>query len=508
MKKTTVIVIVAILAGIFLHFRNLDNAVYLSEDEARAFALMNSGPLIYLICAPALAVTERESTAFYVAAALGLACILLFFALCRLLFGETLAAYAVLCYAVFPYRINYSRMLYPPVFIDFFVLLLLVSFWYSILKRKPAVMALAGVFSAALLYVHPFSYSILFGLLVASLFLWSAQKERMRPREAFRFVGFYTIGFFFGYLLLERILLMIDPAYAYTAYLFQFGQHEKEAIRSSTNNLIPFFITLWNIVTFSMMDILRALCVVSALAVTAVLAFRRRDVRVMFLIILACAAVSIFMCMTMLRFHEIRDRHFIWLCPLLSVCLAYTVLQMRKKKQAAVRSVVAACGLFFLGTSVFYSYRVTEETFKTVHIQKWLADNHIRKSEVVTCLHLAAPGDREVVSLPPVKEHPSWTITNQKFQIIWPLIWRAYNMGTIKYIIPSGVSSNANLADGDPMLAHVKPVQSWIHPYSAFKYRFFDNRPKKGDPIRWINVYRLNDVFSAGNLYTITSKRK
>ncbi len=506
MKKTTIIVIVAILAGIFLHFRNLDNAVYLSEDEARAFALMNSGPLIYLLCYPALAVSETESTAFYVAAALGLACIFLFYILCRLLFDEALTVYAVLFYAVFPYRINYSRMLYPPVFIDFFVLLLLISFWYSFIKRKPAVMALAGVFSAALLYVHPFSYSILFGLAVASVFLWSAQKERMRPRETFRSAGFYAAGFLFGYFLLERVLLMINPAYAYTAYLFQFGRHETEAIRSSTNNLVPFFITLRDIVTFSITDMLRALCVVSALAVTVVLALRRRDVRMTFFIVLACAAVSVFMLMTMLQFHEVRDRHFVWLCPLLSLCLAYTVRQVRERKQAVIRSVGAACGLLFVGTSVFYSYRVTEETFKTVHIQKWLADNHIRKAEVVTCLHLVAPGDREVVSLPPVRESPSSTTAHQKFEIIWPLVWRAYTMGSVKYIIPSGMSSNVNLADGDRMLAHVKPVHSWVHPYSSFKYRFFDNRQKKGDPIKWINVYRLDDVFSAGNLYAIMSK--
>ena len=42
----------ALTVGVFLHFRSWAGAVYIDEDEARAFNLMSTGPLLYLLCRP------------------------------------------------------------------------------------------------------------------------------------------------------------------------------------------------------------------------------------------------------------------------------------------------------------------------------------------------------------------------------------------------------------------------------------------------------------------------
>jgi len=509
MKKIALLVIAVIMLGAFLHFRNLNGAVYMNEDEARAFTLMDSGPLIYLLCRPALSVSPQESTAFYVAATLGLAGIIIFYLLCRMLFDEAMSAYALMFYTVFPYRINYSRMLYPAVFIDFFVMLLLFSFFKGFLKKKPALMIFTGVFSAALIYVHPFSYSVLFGFIAASACYWYFNRERMRGAGLSRFAGCYILGFLLGYFVLQQTLLSINPNYEYTVNLFGFGKYITDATRITSNNLLNFFLTLKGVIFSSGWAVFRAVFVFSALSFSAILAFRNKNYNLIFFFISAVSGVLIFLAMTVLKVHEIRDRHFVWLCPVLSLSIAYFIVSLKdSRNNYLIRAGMILGAAVFLATSVFESYMVTVETYNTVYIRKWLAQNQIRKSQVLTCLHLHSEEDEEDVALPPVRKHPSWAITAQKYQIIWPLVYRAYLAGMFSYIIPSGMSSNVTLGNDDPVLANVKPVKSWVHPYSGFKYRFFDFKTVKGSSPQMINVYRLADVFSEGNLRSILARYK
>lgn len=122
--STQFILTLAFLLGAFFLFHNLHGATYLDEDESRVFALLPSGPLLYILCHPIYFLSNHNlSSPFYFIAFIGLISLYLVWKITSLLFEERIACYAALCYAVYPLHINYSRTLYPAAFVDFFFLL-------------------------------------------------------------------------------------------------------------------------------------------------------------------------------------------------------------------------------------------------------------------------------------------------------------------------------------------------------------------------------------------------
>ncbi|OQX81026.1 MAG: hypothetical protein B6D56_03655 [Candidatus Omnitrophica bacterium 4484_70.1] len=507
-KEVYFLLILSLIVGAFLHFRNLNEAVYLDPDEARAFTILSSGPLIYLICRPIYKLFLTESSVFVWAGVLGFLCIIFFIFICRLSFDKKIVAYATFFYTIFPFRINYARRLYPAIFVDFFFLLLLLSLIYSILKNKIWMVTISGFLSSALIFIHPFTYCILWGIIVSLSYFWYKKREKIKVREAFKFSLLYFLGFIIGFFILERIFMEIKPGYIYSQQLFNFHKSVLLRVEGEGNNLASFFITLFKTMVASPTDLFRSTFVISAVLFSIFYLFKKKEKEnlLLYFIILTISGVGIFIIMAGLDLHKVRYRHFIWLSPTFSLCIAYFIKTNLQSSNMIRKIIIILATVIFVFTSFFESYMVTEETFKMDKIKKWLKDNNIKKNEILTFLHLYSPGDKVGCSLPPVGKAPSYTPSNEKYLIIWPLVYRAYTLGLCKYIIPSGIGAHAHLEEDDVILKNVRPLVSWPHPYYKFKYRFFGSKVREPTPL-FINFYRLKDVFSKENFLLIIKEK-
>ena len=66
--------------GFFLHYKNLQGTIYLNEDEARAFTLLSSGPMIRATGKPGyLAFGHTHTSDCLMLAPLGFLCISVFY---------------------------------------------------------------------------------------------------------------------------------------------------------------------------------------------------------------------------------------------------------------------------------------------------------------------------------------------------------------------------------------------------------------------------------------------
>ncbi len=489
------------LIGIYLNFRNLWGAVYLDEDEARAFTLLNSGPMLYLICNPFFVVFYAEHGAFYAAALIGVLGMYLFYRLIEELAGRRVAVFSVAFYAIFPMRLNFARSLYPQVFIDFFFLLLLLIFVHALRRGRRSLLIVCGVLTACLVYVHPSTYALIAGFIFAWLAAWRMEKHAWDIGELTCWGLRYILGLAAGYFFLERLLLWIDPRYCFTERLLWLVKYEHAEALSSGNNLVPFLRTLWSEITFSPVSIFRSICVIAATVFTAVAAVRLRKRKLLFILTLSLVTLTIFFADVLRGSHEVRIRHFSWLTFPISLMLGFACADLLKNPTAWKKWLVGAGMSVFLFTSLFDSYMVTTEVFKTKDIEDWLISNHFTAG-MLTFLHFY----RIPYNLPPVTRHPSWKQQSQKYQIIWPLVYQAYLRGKCKYIVPSGMSANATLAEGDVMFQYLPPEKSWVHPYSLFKYRIFGLKTRRPEAPLLIRFYRLEDVFSSSNIRKIMGK--
>jgi len=511
--RLSIILLVIFAVAAILHFRNFYEVGYLSLDEARAFTLRPSGPMIFLLCRPIYAIFLTKSSVFYVAAFFGFMSVIIFYRICRLLFDKKFSVLATLFFAFFPFRINFTRHLYPAVFVNFFLLLLILTLLYSILRRKPPILIASGAFSTILFFIHPSVYSMHFGIGVSLLCLWwiKGSRSQIGIRYILRSLKNYIIGAIGTYVLLEAILFFANNGYSYTKQIFFYHDHVASYLSQEGNMIVNFISTFFKEMTYSARTILRSLFVVAALTATVILAFKEKKKELLFFIIAAVAGVGILFAVASLDVHAVACRHFVWLCPLFSVAIASFVTSLMYNHKIVVKKLILLCAAAFIISSLWESYMVTEETFRVDGIKEWLKENNIDKGKVITYLKLYSPGDTTGVTKPPITSDVPLGHLNYTPKLIWKPIYHAHRLGKLEYIIPSGMGPNSRLAQGDIMLKNVKPMKSWVHPYANFKYRFFGRKLKMSKPSKpedFISVYSLRDVFSADNFKALKKSAK
>lgn len=497
-KGLILLLIAALGLGFFLHFRNLFGAKFMDPDEARAMAMLPSGPFIYLLCRPLYALMQLEHSGFYTAAALGFGSILLFYLVTRKLFDRWNAVLSTLVFAFFPIRINFARSLYPAVFVDFFVLLLILVLVYVLMRKRYNAAIFAGMISAVLIAVHPFTYSVLFGIVLALILLWFFNRDKISLHEVRNFSFMYALGAIVWYFLLEQLFMRIKPGYIFTEQLLGFHSYSQDFtdVESFFGGLGRFLAVLHRIIFESPITIFRGIFVGFSVIFSLKVFFRRKKSPLFFFIIYGIGGVTALLAGDLLNVHGgLAHRVLIWLCPVVSMCIGYCCTEIFLKGSVVSKILVSVSFVLFMVSSVHISYLVTTETFKTEMINTWLKKNNIPKTFVVTNLHLREKDDTDGASMFPVRHHRKWTKTNHRYQILWPLLSEAYRRKMVFYIIPSGIGGFAHLEDGDAVFQGVSPVKSWPHPYSQFKYRF-SFRGKSPDSYNCkINVYKLSDLF-------------
>lgn len=494
------ILILALALGAFLHFRNLDNAIFLDEDEARPFQLLNSGPLIYLICSPIFDIFLTQASVFYIVAFLGFFSIVLIYFIFRFSLDNRSAIYATLIYAVFPLRIDYARTLYPAIFVEFFFLLAFLFAYLSLLKRKAWLMVPVGIFSACILFGHYFGYALIFGIIMFILLFYFTQKRAMQDFNLLGSILRFVLGFLLAYFFLEKVLLMIDSNYFYIQKIISFYGFEIASAKYYIKELPAFIKTIVSRITLSTQSLIIAAVSAIALIFGFLIAFRKKKLNILLFSVPYISGTSLFILLASLQYHSIKERHFVWLVSLFSLLAAFLAIRLWERFQGKVKIIIGAFYIFFLGLLFLESYQVTVETYKNTEIISWLENNNIMKKEVLTYWNLFTPKDKGKFNISPIPIYfedrkltndPLWFIRDAKFRIYWPMIILAYQLGKCKYIITSGISSKFTLGEDEPFLQDVTPLKSWLHPYSRLKHRVYY---VKGQP-HYIKVYSLAHVF-------------
>lgn len=488
----------AFVAGFFLHFRNLDGARILDPDEERAYALLPSGPFIYLLCRPLYSLTQSESSGFYIAATLGFVSIILFYFISRILTNKWNSAISTLVFAVFPARISYARTLFPSVFIDFFILLLVLLVVVALIRKKEKEAIFAGLLSMILISVHPSVYFMLSGLCMALGLLWVFNREFLSLKKILTGGIMFILGLAGGYFLLEMVFMRLKEGYSFSGQFLNAYSTASDYsdVYSVWGGLQSFFGHLWRVIFVSPLSVFRAFYVFFAVGFAFRTFFAKKKDPVFYFIVYACFGLGVFLIGNIFGAHRgFEYRNLIWLCPVISWCAGYFCVEGFSSRRSATNAIIVFCAGIFIISSFVISYKVTTETYKTDMLNDWLRENNIPKRFLTTNLRIGERGDAERASGLPLVLHKEWTRTDNRYQIVWPLVHKYYQLGRVFYIVPSGIGGHAHLEKDDILFQGVTPIRSWPHPYTNFKYRFpFRNKTNKLYESE-INVYKLSDIF-------------
>lgn len=499
------------MAGFYLHFSNLQGAVYLAEDEARPFALLSSGPLMYLMGRPIYEIFREQSAVFYLCGALGFLSIPLFALTARILAGPAVAAAAVWLFAVWPLRINYARTLFPSVFVEFFFLLSLLCLTVGLRRRNFVWPFAAGCFAALIFFVHSYGYALIGGLFLFVVACVPLHRRLEVPGNAwsrpalFVFAGILTSALMYG-----ALYLFFDK-YDYLQMTFGFQDYTK----------------LWSVYEIGMFEMLfrqmthpplSAILNLSSLAGLVWIIFRvagKRDMRLLLFAVPFLSGLSALVIFTVLKTHTLYDRHCVWLIPLGAVGIAGALDALKRRGGWKFEWPARVAMVALVAVMAADSYAVTRETFSVLPVRNWLREHGIVNRQVITAWWqinardipgptIRVPGGLMQVS---TGDSASWQIGESgrkalHYRINWTAVLDAYQKSGRRYLLTSGIDLQASLGSDEPLLAHVEPLQSWPHPYAIFKRRPYAHAQ------RTIRLYDLRDVFSRKNAETVRRSKQ
>ncbi len=502
-NRLSIILIFTLVFSAFLHFRDLGGVTILDDDESRAFVLQGSGPLLYFICRPFYLLSGRDqASAFYIAALLGFINIILFYLLCRKLFDKDLSKLAAIIYALYPVRMNYARTLYPAVFIESAFLLALLFLFSGLNTRKSWQGFVFGVSTVAIFFMHYSGYALVIALILAVIGLSIFTRDKINRLCWFQFNVHFVLGVVLGYCLFWFLLFWHSPGYDYLGQLFWFMKREETYmahIRTPVYFHSGIFYQMFSSLQYILISSVTAISCLYVLVYSIII--RKKPVLLFFSVF--CIAASLLAVVAFLGRHPLKIRHLVWMVSVYAVSIAQLIsfLSAQRKCIANLAAKVILC--VFISVAAYESYQITAETFNLTPIKSWLKQNNIPKSQIITSWWmLNRVDDPDVASFIPTDFRKNAGIGGSfGFVLIWPFIFDAYQQGSCKYILTSGISGRCYIGYDDIMLKHVKPVMSWLHPYFKFKRRPFC-RPV---PL-YINLYRLDDVFSSSNLGSLKSR--
>jgi hypothetical protein len=505
-----IVLLLAFAIGIYLHFRNLDGVIYVDEDETRAFAFLCSGPLLCLICRPFYLIAGRNiTTTFYVAAFMGLLCVVAFYIICRLIFDKKISVYAALIYGAYPFHINFARTLYPQVFIEFFFLLALLCTFLGILRKIPLLMLITGIYGACLFLIHPSTYAAIFGISAIPLLSALLKKDRIRFKDVAPYYRNLIIGAVFGCLFFQVFLFKIAGGYDALKNFLAFSRLQRMYVESKLDYGGGFVHVAEKMFRSIPVIVINVFTGISCLAVTIGAVIKKKHNLSLFCIPYIAGA-SLVIILAIVGLHVLVERSFVWLSSFFSLSLAYFFIYIIKRQEAVKRFAVAGTAFVLFGVMVFESYQITQETFKITDIYYWLRKRNVPVSKVVTqwwqlgLLEGEAPWGVPTVYDKTGREHYLWFLDSPKPMIIWNLIFKIYTAGAAKYIITSGPSLNSYTGEGELILENIAPRVSWPHPYTSMTHRpWYTPQLKK----LFIKIYDLYDVFSEDNWGFVQKRR-
>ena len=493
-SKRNIFFVFIFAAAVFLHFRNLKDVRYIMPDESRAFAMLTTGPLIYLLCRPVYQFFVTQQSVFYFVSVLACINIVLFYFISRYFLKKKDSLWALAFYVFFPFRINYSRLLYPSVFVDFFFLIGVLILVYVIRKNKPLLFFPLGVITSLLFAVHPYVYHILFGLAFSLVYLFFSKNKPISHRKIIIFSFFYFLGIVLTLFSLNEVFSLFRPDYNYLSKLVVAKNAGVEVFCQT--EIKSFFANLLRAIIKSPFSIFRAAFVALMIFFSLFPKVLSRNSRLKYVAVALISSLGLFFVMAVLKQHVVRYRHFVWLCPGICLLMANTLSFFLEQKTKIIKNIFLIFSIIFIVLSFQESYLLTRETFRLTMVESWLDQKNIKYSSVLSGFQLFDPKNKKVSFFLPIYYE------QDRAYIHWAIVYKAYRAGLSKYLIPSGRGVYEKVYKDDPFLQNVKPIIEWVHPFSQFEKRIFpegcvDDLTKE---YYYIKVYNLDEVFSPDNL--------
>ncbi|MDD3151239.1 MAG: glycosyltransferase family 39 protein [Candidatus Gastranaerophilales bacterium] len=462
-------------------------------DESRAFTMLTTGPLIYLICRPVYQFFVTQQSVFYFVSVLACINIVLFYFISRYFLKKNDSFWALAFYVFFPFRINYSRLLYPSVFVDFFFLIGVLILIYAIRKKKPLLFFPLGVLTSLLFAIHPYVYHILFGLVFSLVYLFFSKKKPVSNRKIILFSFFYFLGIFLALFSLNEVFSLFRSDYNYLRKLVVAKNAGVEVFCQT--EIKSFFSNFFRAIIKSPFSIFRAVFVFLMIFFSLNRKVLARSPRLKYAVVSLVSSLGLFFVMVVLKQHVIRYRHFVWLCPGICLLMANSLSFFLEQKAKIIKNIFLIFSICFIALSFHESYLLTKETFRLTMVESWLNKKNIKYSSVLSGFQLFDSKNKKVSFFLPVY------YDQDRAYIHWATVYKAYRAGLSKYLIPSGRGVYEKIYKDDPFLQNVNPVIEWIHPFSQFEKRIFpegcvDDLTKE---YYYIKVYNLDEVFSPGN---------
>jgi len=247
----------------------------------------------------------------------------------------------------------------------------------------------------------------------------------------------------------------------------------------------------------------------AAILLTARRGIRAKDPRILFFPAVALCGVGLFLTVAFF-FHSVEERHFVWLGAPACACAAYWIDWLSTERWSGWKIPIRVSVGFIAAFFFFQSYAVSVETFKISTITSWFEAHSILRRNTQTFWWQINDGREETTSvMVPTNIHTEghyppelWYMDNPAYVINWISVVLRRNLG-YKYLLTSGIDTHASVGENERLLADVKPMMSWPHPYSSFRHRFFYNPEKKYS----IRLYDLDEVLSAKNPALSSAKK-
>lgn len=464
----------------YLRFHALADARFTDPDEYRAIAPINIKVPIFSIVysIPQSFLGKTHAVALYTSAFLGTLLLGIFYYATKIILGERLALTTLALLALSPPMILAARSAYPTS---------LQLVWLALVAQNVALyknqknqkhIRYAAFFSALMLATYIPSYVSILCIAVIFLFIGGRGGNKyIRVQPALSYLA-WTVFSFIG-----TVLAIVIYATGtlnlgiYFTKLIHFKQHTAQFIdlSDSTWKVFPELV-------FTTYGTSCSIIMATLFTLGSIQAIRLKANSILGLMAFAVGVYIVFSVLGALGMHTAYQRHYLVIVPPILAVSSFGVWE------GLIRIAPFSGKAFCVGLLVPFFYmanHVSNWRFSLSPIHEFLKRTNIENNQIITAMDL---GKNSGIAVPGgFVDYPQG-----EFQIDWAQINNLYSLGQAKYLLTSGLGSNARIGFKERPLKDQNPLMTWIHPYWI--------RHTADAKVQNFNLYDLSMLFDANRL--------
>jgi len=495
-------------AAAYLYLSHLSGATPFNGDENRVYHFTYFAPLKYFICSPFTHLFQSQDAPYYVMAVFGLANTSLMFVLVRLLYPARYAWAAAVFYLLYDFPLGFAKVLYYSSIITCFVLCSIILFILAVRRRSWLLLFLAGSMPGLMVTTHISSYAPA-GALVCLFVYWAWREIPCRQFSPLTVLLVCACGGAAAFGCVEAYIYARyahQPGMDYTPYissLFSYRIQMDDFI--GTNNgpagVLKIFSRTWHWARLHPVDpgqLFRTAVIYSVSIAAASLIIRKKDERGRGLVFFLALGLGTYLLNTALNFHVVQPRMLTWISVPVSFLAGWLVIGIWERRSTRTGKILLAVAALYLLSASGKCLAITRSVPSVNEMRAYFREHGIKNSEITTFYHSLndykdyRSGNK--TQYVPAIECKDERLRNEQifFHIHWPMIYKLYKSGKIKYYLSSGILDLAYVGKYDPFLKDIKPIMKWgNHP--NLNTHFYREAPREIPPIK---LYRLDDIFS------------